>query len=195
MSYQCPRCNKQCRDNYDLKRHQARKTPCVVQQQTVQDTSNVNININITNNQQNNITNYNVLPDPQSIPRRVVERAIDMFDEEQPMYTTAKSVIYIRGLLNKNPENRNTNVDPKSAMAMVYNNGRWERRTKREAIDNSIRQTARTLSDAADIVGVDTPEDMTECLETIAVEQLADLGLSPTQLSNIVNMITTVLTK
>ena len=80
-------------------------------------------------------------------------------------------------------------------MAMVYNNGRWERRTKREAIDNSIRQTARTLSDATDIVGVETPDDMTECLETIAAEQLADLGLSPTQLSNIVNLLVATLTK
>ncbi len=195
MSYKCQRCNKQCRDNYDLKRHQARKTPCVVKQQNVKDTSNVTVNINITNNQQNNITNYNVLPDPQAIPRRVVERAIDMFDEQQPMYTTAKSVIYVRRFLNQKPENRNTNVDPKSAMAMVYNNGRWERQTKREAIDNSIRQTARTLSDATDIVGIEAPDDMTECLETIAAEQLANLGLSPNQLSNIVNLITTVLTK
>ncbi len=193
MSYQCRRCNKQCRDNYDLKRHQARKTPCVVQQ-TVQDTSNVTVNITI-NNQQNNITNYNVLPDPQSIPRRVVERAIDMFDEEQPMFTTAKSVVFVRRFLNRNRENRNIHVYTKAPIATVYNNGRWERQTKRDAIDNSIRQTARTLSDAADIVGADTPENMTECLETIASECLANLGLTAQQLSDVVNLITTVLTK
>jgi len=193
MTATCDKCNKQFRDKCDLKRHQQRKTPCVVQQ-TVQDTSNVNININIQQNN-NNITNYNVLPDPQSIPRRVVERAIDMFDEEHPMYTTTKSVVFVRRFLNRNRENRNTNVDPKSAMATVYNNGRWERQTKRDAIDNSIRQTARTLSDAADIVGAYTPDNMTECLETIASECLANLGLTANQLSDVVNLIATVLTK
>ena len=195
MSYQCKRCNKKCRDNYDLKRHQARKTPCVVQQPTVPDTSNVTVNINITNNQLNNVTNYNIVPDPQSIPKRIVERAIDMFNEEQPMYTTAKSVIYVRRFLNQNPENRNIHVYTKAPIATVYNNGRWERKTKREAIDHSIRQTARTLSDAVDIVGADAPGDMTECLETIAADCLADLGLSANQISNVVNLITTVLIK
>ncbi len=28
--YKCEKCNKSCRDSYDLKRHLARKVPCII---------------------------------------------------------------------------------------------------------------------------------------------------------------------
>ena len=190
MSYQCERCLKQCRDNYDLKRHLSRKKQCEIKKTSKE---NPNVTINITINQQN-ITNYNVLPDPTSIPKRIVDRAIGMFDEHKPMYTTAKSVVFVKKYLNQKPENRNTNLDPKSAIATVYNGEKWERKTKKEVINNTIKQTARTLSDAVDIVGSEAPETMTECMETIATDSLPTI-LSTTEISDITNLLTTILIK
>ena len=75
-----------------------------------------------------------------------------MFDEDQPMYTTAKGVVFVRKFLNTNPENRNVNVDPKSAIGTVYNGNTWQRAVKSDIVDHSIKQTARALSDSIDIV-------------------------------------------
>ena len=49
MNYQCQRCNKQFKDNYGLRRHQARKIPCPVTQQA-DNTTAQNVTINITIN-------------------------------------------------------------------------------------------------------------------------------------------------
>ena len=149
MSYICDKCSKKCRDNYDLTRHRSKKTPCksVV---TLKDTSGVTFNITV--NQQNNIKCYGLPPTPACLPKRIVDRAIGMFDEDQPMYTTAKGVVFVRKFLNTNPENRNVNVDPKSAIGTVYNGNTWQRAVKSDIVDHSIKQTARALSDSIDIV-------------------------------------------
>ena len=187
MSYVCDKCNKPFKDNYALKRHKSRKTPCVY----IKDTSGITININYT------ILNYNVLPNAQNVPKRVVDRAIKMFDEEYPEFSTAKGVVFVRKFLNTNPENRNAHTDPKSAIGAVYTSNGWERAVKSDIVSNCIKQTARTLSDSIDIVGVDCPENMTDCLETMATDSLGGCCnvLTPVQQREIITRLTSVLIK
>jgi hypothetical protein len=214
MPFICQRCTKQFRDNCDLSRHLLKKNPCK-QTKKVEDTSNVTVNITINNNQQikneiknqiinNNqqiINNYTTLPNPQDIPKRIVQRAISMFDHNNPMFTTAKGVVFVRKFLNQKPENRNVHVYTQSAMGQVYDGTTWKRKTKNEIVDHSFKQTARSLSDAVDITESTAPEPMTDCLETIVSEALMALADSPelnltvSQIRQLVSEIVTVLTK
>ena len=192
MNYTCDKCNKPFKDRYALTRHLSRKTPCVFPQ--IKDGSGVTVNITVN---QVNILNYNVLPNAQNVPKRVVDRAIKMFDEEYPEFSTAKGVVFVRKFLNTNPENRNAHTDPKSAIGAVYTSNGWERAVKSDIVSNCIKQTARTLSDSIDIVGVDCPENMTDCLETMATDSLGGCCnvLTPVQQREIITRLTSVLIK
>jgi len=166
MTVKCEKCNRPFRDNYDLKRHQARKTVCVFQE--ICDSSGVTINVTI--NQQ--IINFNNPPNSDHITKRQIQRTIGTFDQLKPMYTTGKALEVYNKLLNVKPENRNAHIDPKSAIGMVWDGKMWNRILKGEIVEHRLKQSARSLSDRIDIVGVEAPEVMVNCLEIIAQDAL-----------------------
>ena len=165
MTVKCEKCNKPFRDNYDLKRHINKKTPC----NQICDVSGVTINVTINNQQ---IINFNNPPNSDHITKRQIQRTIGTFDQLKPMYTTGKALEVYNRMLNVKPENRNAHIDPKSAIGMVWDGKMWNRILKGEIVQQRIKQSARSLSDRIDIVGVEAPETMVNCLEIMAQDAL-----------------------
>ena len=169
MPFCCEHCNKPFKDNYALNRHLAKKTPCVYKKQTSTiDSSGVTIiNNYITINQQ--INQFGIILN-EHVSQRYLESQVDKFNDESSFMDTGKSVINYRKMLNRVPQNRNVNIDPKNSIGTVWDGERWIRKPKTEIIDQSIKQTARNMSDRMDIVGVEAPERMVACLELLASE-------------------------
>jgi hypothetical protein len=175
MPFCCKHCNKPFKDNYALNRHLTKKTPCVYQDKKTDkqlDSSGVTIiNQYITINQQ--INQFGIIVN-EHVGKRYLESQIDQFNDDSAFMDTGKTVINYRKMLNRLPQNRNVHVDPKNSIGTVWDGERWVRKPKTEIIDNSIKQTARNMSDRMDIVGVEAPERMVAVLELLASE-----GLTP----------------
>jgi len=176
-NYLCINCLKQCRDNYDLTRHLSRKKPCKKKNNPPQpkiaepqQPTLINITINNNNNQQ--INNYYDPPNSSHVTEKQLNRTISIFKENKPLYTTGKAVNKYREILQLNPENRNVRVDPKSSVGKAYKELSWKYKLKKDLIKDTYKQSARNLSDTIDMIGVEAPQNLVDCLEIIAAEGL-----------------------
>jgi hypothetical protein len=136
MGYICTNCKKLCRDNYDLKRHQARKIPCVL----VPKQENVN-NFYITINMFGNEDLSHIKPE------RIIEkwRQINKADKEE--YNRAgKLVLTFHELVNENPTNKNVKLSNiKSPVVSIITPQGTITQSTNETLNKTIKTRAGQL--------------------------------------------------
>jgi len=151
MSYKCEKCNKVCRDSYNLKRHLARIVPCV----------NNEIKNELQNKQQSqaptvieNQTNFfitiNVFgkEDLSHIdPERIIEHWRQINKTSQEEYVRAgKLVTTFHKLVNENPTNQNIKLpNMQSRTTKVKTNEGIVCQSTSDAINNTIKTRAGQL--------------------------------------------------
>lgn len=151
MTYKCEKCNKVCRDSYDLKRHLARKFPCVnneikneIQKKEQSQAPTV------IENQTNFFITINVFgkEDLSHIdPERIIEHWRQINKTSQEEYVRAgKLVTTFHKLVNENPTNQNIKLSniKSTATKVITQEGTTFQPTP-EAINDTIKTRAGQL--------------------------------------------------
>jgi len=145
MTYKCEKCNKVCRDSYDLKRHLARKVPCVkieikseIQTPTViENQTNFFITINVFGKE--DLSHIN--------PERIIEHWRQINKTSQEEYVRAgKLVTTFHKLVNENPTNQNIKLsNVRSQGTKVKTNEGIVCKPTPEAVSDTIKTRAGQL--------------------------------------------------
>ena len=156
MTFNCGKCNKSFRDNYALKRHTNKKTPCVhiILPEVLQDTQpnvtviNNTININLVLGQ-DDISNFD--------PEKFIEewRNINKLTHEEYI-RAGKLIISFHEMVMENIKNHNIMLNStKSMTAMVINNnGDWKHEPVDEVVDKVIKVRSGQLVSLKDTIEI-----------------------------------------
>jgi hypothetical protein len=149
MSYKCEKCNKICRDSYDLKRHLARKVPCVKNEIKTEIQNKQQVST-VIENQTNFFITINVFgkEDLSHIdPERIIEHWRQINKTSQEEYVRAGQLVTtFHKLVNENPTNQNIKLPNVRSQAtkVTTQEGTVSKRTP-DAINNTIKTRAGQL--------------------------------------------------
>jgi hypothetical protein len=148
MPFCCDRCHKQFKDNYALKRHDARKTPCVVAPPNPPDPSG-NLTVNITN-----ILNINVLSNetfPHDLTEHLVNYMRDTLKQGDDSFDYLRAMKWITELHKQIcKDNQNLNVklpSIKSMTAQILTPHGWVTHHTDAVIDEVVKVRSGQLMD------------------------------------------------
>ena len=148
--YKCEKCNKVCRDSYDLKRHLARKVPCINNNIQNKQNGGGGCGTTLIENQTNFFITINVFgkEDLSHIdPERIIEHWRQINKTSQEEYVRAgKLVTTFHKLVNENPTNQNIKLPNVRSQAtkVITHEGSVSKRTP-DAINNTIKTRAGQL--------------------------------------------------
>ena len=133
MPFECERCGKVCRDNFDLKRHLARKNPCKQKQKT--DTSgnftfiNNNITINMLSRDDMEELSIQIIID-------IIKESLKLGGEPFDYLRSLNWITRFHTVLVQNPLNRNVIIKSvKDMTAKVLTENGWKTEHTDQALD------------------------------------------------------------
>ena len=144
--YRCNVCKKFCRDKYDLKRHLARKVPCVFTEIQIKPIEVGGITIINNGTIHQTTININFIMGHDDLSGIDIERIIDTWRNinkttQEEYIRAGKLVTSFHSMVCENPINNNVKIASTKAMsALVLSpQGQWKQKPTDEIVDQVIK--------------------------------------------------------